>query len=149
MKKLIGILATLLCSCAVMYSADNSQHPPVIVAQRAFRGQRAAILPTTLFTPATDGMYLVSVYVSASNTADGKAFPNVFLSWTDDVNSWQSQQIGVSTGSSLNVTWGSGQFVVVELAHQPIQVSTNASNNSSDDAANSATYNLYVVVEQL
>lgn len=149
MKKLIGILATLLCSCAVMYSADSSQHPPVIVAQRAFRGQGAAISPTTLFTPATDGMYLVSVYVSASNTAGGKAFPNVYLSWTDDVNAWQSQQIGVSGGSSLNFTWGSGQFVVVDLAHQPIQMGTTAPFNPSDDAANVTTYDLYVVVEQL
>lgn len=120
------------------------------VADNGHSGARVLpFSPTTMFTPATDGMYLVSVYVSSTNTSGGRISPDVFLSWTDDVNSWQSQQIAVSIGTGYNVTWGSTQFVVFDLAHQPIQLSTTTPYYPSVDAANVATYNLYVVVEQL
>jgi len=63
MKKL-AIAFVLLLACAWFALADNPHIPrgPVIIAEASFLNQTADLPETTVFTPATTGMYRVSVY---------------------------------------------------------------------------------------
>jgi hypothetical protein len=143
MKKLVGVLAVLLCvSAALMHSADNLPHQPIVVAERGFNGQTASIPATTLFTPAKGGVYRVTAYVESSNFS-GTYFPEVFLSWTDDFVSNQDQQMIGALGNTGNAAWNSLQLTVRAVADQPIQFSTVENPNEQ------GICNFYFVVEQL
>ena len=142
MKKLVGACAVLLCmSTVAVHSADSLPRQPVVVTQRAFKGQTESISATTLFTPARGGLYRISAYVDSSNFS-GTYFPEVFLSWTDDFVSNQVQ-MPAAMGNAGNAAWASLQLTVRGIANQPIQFSTTENPNEQ------GICNFYFVVEQL
>ena len=137
------VIGSMLCSFVVTLMAQTPvKHSPEIVAQKSFIAQMASISPTTVFTPASTGIFRVTGYLEQSNTAEGYS-PEVFVSWTGDFASYQDQVNGglSYSGSAAAVTLN--LLVVHGAANQPIQISTSV--NPSEQG----TYNLYVVVEKL
>lgn len=109
-----------------------------IVASQTFSSQSSGLSATTVYTPSAAGLFRVSAYMEASTTnCDGA--PVVY--WTDTYRSKNATLENLQFSSGVPVASG---HIFWSAASQPIQVSTVFDVNSG-----SATYNLYVVVEQL
>lgn len=109
-----------------------------IVATQTLTSQSSPLSEVAIYTPTSAGLFRVSIYMEAPTTNTDGA-PTVY--WTDSYRSKSANLTnlqftsGVPTPSS-HVFWsGSGQA---------ISISTVFDVNSG-----TATYNLYVVVEQL
>jgi hypothetical protein len=126
------------------------RHAPVVVAEREFKGQTTSIPVTTLFTPACDCMFRISVYQEqpdVENTLDlGPLTQAPYLSWTDDFSQYQS---AILTGSGLipaelgKPAYYTHQIIVHSAANQPIQF------NALEDPRDHSAFDMYVVVEEL
>jgi hypothetical protein len=133
-----------------------------IVAQVSVTGQTAAIPTTTLFTPASNGLYRISSYgvVTVPNGTFGQW--DVQLNWTDDSGSelcsnYQPCQLMEMWSDPVETHFGGamgnqGSFVpntttVVQVkAGVPVTYSVVADSNGNPTGS---TYELYITVEQL
>ena len=124
-------------------AATTSTSLPVVVAQRSFIGETTNIPPTTIFTPTSKGLFRVTVDLEQSNTDAGTYAPAVFLSWTGDFASYQTQMVIGPNYQSGSAAAGSDAITVRDAANAPVQISTTLNPNEE------GTYNLYVVIEKL
>ena len=144
MKHLIT-LAMLVCLCPAVVVAQNpvtaTTTPTVVVAHRSFTGRTSNIQQTVLFTPASTGIFRVTVDVEESDTSDASPV-EPFISWTSDFTVVDASvpltvnQAGVSASAS-------GQITIRAHAGTPIQLIALV------DPKERGTYNLYVVIEKL
>ena len=91
MRQLI-ITITLLLSAFSL--AGNAQIFPTVVATVKLTNQTGEITKTTLYTPPADGMFRMTVYMV--NIKDGgttKSEWSTAIGWTDDIGTWQVQNI--------------------------------------------------------
>ena len=105
---------------------------PQIVAKVSLKNQTSSIPLTTIYTPASDGEFLVSVYLTDTSVT-GSA--GVVVQWTDEMGTWQS---GPSNGGPQQ----RGTFMIHAIAGQPIQYFVDYSDSHS------VPYNLFITVVQ-
>lgn len=116
---------------------------PCIVASQSFTAQSAVFGPTTIYTPAADGLFRANIYAESSDTTAGDGLA-VKLFWQDD--------IGTSTGTCIEavlVNIGghqaqqvSGVFRAIASTNITLQTVVNGSSIASP-------YNVYVTIEAL
>jgi hypothetical protein len=144
-KLVLSILGVVVLAAALVphWNVEASKPVPVIVSKQSFINQTSSIGTTALFTPAVDGDYRISLYVSgyvvACNSGASTLAPHVHLDWTDDLKS-NSNTFDLSVGN--HCAWDSIQgFIIHATAGNPINVSTTV---FSSDAGN-----YYFTVEEL
>jgi len=111
---------------------------PCVVASVSLTNQTTTVTLATLFTPAADGLYRISVYMSTSPTK-GSTWAYALL-WTDDNKARNSgrQQLSPGAFSSFNAP-------VRSLAGQSMSYSISAGQSIPPGAS----YNVFITVEQL
>lgn len=93
---------------------------PQIVASLEFNDRTTAISPTTLFTPAEDGLFVLHYYVSPRTGSTGNV--STTATWTDDGGP-QSDNLSGSDFSD-STSGSSGSMTFRAKASQAIDVST-------------------------
>lgn len=96
MYKTLRVVVLLLPTFVLAQSgkpADTSANTfssPLIVAKGRLRNQTAPIATTTIFTPAQDGLYRLSIYATITTSdPNSQSQWDVNLGWTDDTSSAQ------------------------------------------------------------
>jgi hypothetical protein len=97
---------------------------------RSFISQTGTLADTTLFTPATDGDFLVSVYME---DITGTASVQTTLKWTDDIGAQSITQVSAGSVSQVKS--------IHAIAGQPVTI-------GATDFGGSQTYNIFVVAVQ-
>ena len=135
MKKLALFLAFLLLLFVGVSIATNPHVPrgPVIVSDLSFTAQTSGFGPATVFTPTDSGLYRVVIYGESS---DQLGTFSVTMTWTDDFGA--NFKILSNEGFP-----GQGSRIVFATAGNPITITTSPSLSTG------ATYNTFVIVEQL
>jgi hypothetical protein len=91
MYKNLSIVALLVAFGLVAARSTGlpaSPPPPVIVAKQRLVNQTAPIPATTIFTPAHDGVYRLSVYATLTKSdPSSQAYWSFVADWTDDAGS--------------------------------------------------------------
>jgi hypothetical protein len=145
MKQLVAVAILMGLSCICFAQAANTRGNgttcaalPCEVASVSVVAQTVTVPLTTLFTPAADGLFRISVYMSSSPT-QGSTWAYA-LFWTDDVKARNSGRQQLSPG-----TFSSFSAPVRALAGQPLSYSVSAGASNPPGA----NYNLSITVEQL
>ena len=135
MKKIALIFAFILLLFVGVSIATNPHVPrgPVIVADLSFTAQTSGFGPTTIFTPTDSGIYRVAIYGESS---DQLGSFTATMTWTDDFGS--NFKFLSNEGFP-----GQGSRIVFATAGNPITITTSPSLSTG------ATYNTFVIVEQL
>jgi hypothetical protein len=133
---------------------DRRELEAKVVATRTLH--QTGVLPdTTIFTPATDGNFRISLYLSIPSQIVGQLL-GVTARWTDDSGTFRADQI---TGGANLVTQAgfvgpiapaqalSGTVFVRAKANTPIQVFGESTGDSRTDTTD--PYTLYVVLEEM
>ena len=125
---------------------------PVVVAKGKLFNQTTSITTTTLFTPASTGLYRLTVYATVSS-ADQSSFQgwNYVLTWADDAGAESSNNIlAVNANATPPNAWGSSTFLspgcvstFEAIANSPVTYSFEQTGPSS------TAISLYWVVERL
>ena len=125
------VVIFLICVITPLWSAS-----PVIKATKTIKDQAGNLGTTAVFTPTADGVYRVSVYISATA---GTGSGNGQVGFVDDSENAQSLTtfLGFFVGAP-----GSFSFPIKAKANHPITIGTYS-------VSSSLTYNVYVVVESL
>jgi len=123
---------------AVPVWADGSGLVPRIVAKQAIVGQVGAFPPITLFLPANDGDYRISVYITSATIVNSNRVVALDYHWADEHG---AQSSTVSAGGSAN---GLGRVIDVLRVVGGNAISIGPSVNFSD---NVDTYSVYITVE--
>ena len=107
---------------------------PQFITSTSFVDQTMQFSPVTLFTPATTGVYRISM--GGACTSAGNS-PTIDLAWTD-------QDGNAQTGAYSPIPYaGATGAIAIISAHVGDAVTLSAGFNAS------VNYSLYVVVEQL
>lgn len=108
---------------------------PIIVAKQSFLAQSAAVPITTVFTPAVEGDFRLSLYI-VGTSGTGSAC-GVFA-WTDE-------------SSTESVDFGCGAAGPNSAAHSTSPIHATASNpiQFSTFINGTVTYDAFVIVEQM
>jgi hypothetical protein len=159
MYKTLCVVALLLPTFALAQGSKSAPattySSPQIVAKGKFPNQTVAIPTTTILTPAKDGLYRLSVYVTMTTTGNPGSTWNYNLSWTDDAGPQSLPSflfaLDYLTGPFFqfaNIGFGAslgGPVTVFEAkAGTPITYSVTQSG-----PADSSAYSLYYVLERL
>lgn len=133
------ILAVLLASVALSLaaSAQTCSTFPCVVASVTLTDQNQAIRGTPIFTPTSDGIFRISIYISTSNGHDPSGKYEIFWDWTD-LNGPKEQSLTVFRQQGQSYT-----SIVRDIANVPIRYRVKA------HYPDGMTYNLNIVVEQL
>jgi hypothetical protein len=112
---------------------------PCVVASVSLTNQTEPITPTTLFAPATSGLFHVTYYLESSHVNGSVWY--ISFKWTDDLKTRGTGSFGANPGgiSGQSLSWN---FRCV--AGQPIQYSVTGQDNSGGQS-----FDLFVTVEQL
>lgn len=114
---------------------------PVIVGTVSLTGQTSNIASTTIYTPATAGLYRLSVY-ALTTTAGSAGVLDVSFNWTDDEQAQSSLMID-DLDLAVDKTAGSNSIFIRSTA-SAIQYSTTITGGSGSPA-----YSLFIVAEKL
>lgn len=146
MKKLLlglGLLAIL----ALMVHADNP-HGQTVVAEASFLNQTSSVGTTTLYTPANEGDYQVSMYLRARTTnINLSSNMDATLSWTDEFGTASGTLLGAGSldGRLYNVGGSPNSpnqsIFLHSSAGNPIQFATTYTSGGGSDA-----FDIYVAV---
>ncbi len=116
-------------------------YAPQVVAKLALTSQTAVLPLTTVYTPAVEGDYQVSVYFTATTTTSYPPGADGSISWTDTRAQTDHSEIDSGWGSTSTFS------VCPHLpAGSPIQVQIGTYNDGGDP---SFAYDLFVTVVQL
>jgi hypothetical protein len=127
---------------------------PLIVAKAKLKNQTAAIPTTTIYTPAQDGLYRLSVYATMiTNNEFSQSQWQYGVAWTDDEGSqsapyllYQGDNVLVEFWSSENQLNPMGGVILSFEAKAGTPITYNMAQNGSPDGT---TYSLYYVLERL
>ncbi len=157
MNKVLCV-AVLLLGTIALTGRNSTAAPvgpayPLIVAKAKLLNQTAAIPTTTIYTPAQNGLYRLSVYATMTNPPADTVWTFDFA-WTDDSGSLQSgggsllQSNGDSTGSFLlaNSTYNQMGAAVIIEAKGGTAITYDMSQSGAPDGS---AYNLYYILERL
>jgi hypothetical protein len=140
MAATILLLATFAVSCF-------GQAFPVVVAKAKRTNVTVPIAKTTLFTPAVDGTFRISVYMV---TTVGNGNPNTAwqstLAWSDDAGNWSDTAfVAVFTAKPQNSCCTLSNVTIEAKAGTPISYSVHSVGGETSGT----TYEIFVTVEQL
>jgi hypothetical protein len=158
MYKNLSIAVLLVAFGLVAARSTGSPAPtpssPVIVKKVILANQTAPIPTTTLFTPASNGLFRVSIYMTqVVPTQRNNGYWLYNLDWTDDAGpeSGATQPImQMYDGQMPPQAWGTfdtspGNVVILEgVAGKPVTFSISLSGTTSG-----GTYSAYFTVERL
>lgn len=161
MYKNLSIAVLLVAFGLVAASSTGSPAPtpssPVIVKRVILANQTAPIPTTTLFTPASSGLFRVSVYMTTPVPNSNSNLWVFNLGWTDAAGVENTNGNGLVQATSNNQppgAWGAlinggigtpdGIAVIQCVGGQPITYSVTPSLESD-----LGTYSLYATVERL
>jgi hypothetical protein len=135
-------------------SADASPSAPIgpaIVAKGKFPNQTAPIPTTTLFTPAHDGLYRASLYMTQTTAEQGNQGFQYWLTWVDDAGTETGSPIFVAANQVPPNAWGNsgygngGTILTFEAkAGQPVTYYVTQAGDG-----NAGTYSFYYTIERL
>jgi hypothetical protein len=127
---------------------------PLIVAKRRLVNQTAPIPTTTIFTPAQDGVFRLSVYATLTGTdSSSQSYWQWGSAWTDDAGPQNPQQVyfspnqdSITSGQFLGLdAIGGGLLTTIEAkAGTPITFTVSQVGGPDNSA-----YSLYYVLEQI
>jgi hypothetical protein len=133
--------------------------PPAIVKKVILANQTAPIPTTTIFTPASNGLFRLSVYITQVVPAEKQGSQSNWqyqFNWTDDAGpeSPLAPLMWVGSAQTPPKAWGvpyysesPGTVTVFEaIAGQPVSFSVNLVDPAG---VGGGTYSLYFVVERL
>jgi hypothetical protein len=122
---------------------------PLVVAQGAMLNQSGPIPTTTVYTPALDGMFRLSVYATMTNSSGNGQQWLVNVGWTDDVRQFTESGalFGNDNESIPFMTLGAGapQGAVIPFkakAGTPVTYSVDGGPDGSQ-------YSIYYALERL
>lgn len=115
---------------------------PQIAISASFIGKNAALAPSTIYTPAADGLYRLDYYCAASATGVAAITPQILF--TDDFGAQSVNMNPTQSGfGQANAQVVGGSFTFKAKAGQNVQVATSLG------AGSAPTYNLYATLVQL
>src|SRR5437879_3015062 len=115
---------------------------PTIVASFQSLNQQSVLPSATVFTPTSDGVFRIAVYLdfSPANVGGGMNSVSFAVRYTDD---FSNQVIPAQRQSNASSGFYAGEQLVKLKAGQPVTVSVDSLGSQP------TTYNLYVTVEDL
>ncbi len=117
---------------------------PTIVAQVALTNQSATILPTTILSPQSSGVYRISENALSrdQNCVNDSSLLTTALTWADDVRPRSVFSAPTLPGGALFMNWVFSWTVIIKAsAGTPITYEI--------DQVNCKPYDLFITVEQL
>ena len=143
-------IALLLVAFAPVTAHSANPTSPVIVVKRRLINQTAPIPTTTIFTPAHDGVYRLSVYATLTKfDPNSQSNWQLNVNWTDDAGpelgwnvTWQS---GSTVGQFYADTTSGGAVSIIEAKAGTSITYTMEQMGPPDNSA----YSLYYVLEQI
>jgi hypothetical protein len=128
---------------------------PVIVVKRRLVNQTAPIPTTTIFTPAHDGVYRLSVYATITKAdPSSQSWWYYTLAWTDDAGpenpsanpifNGNGASLGQFSNSFIGWPMGGSSTTIEAKAGTPITYTMGQSGGPDNSA-----YSLYYVLEQV
>lgn len=138
MKRLLLALGLLMV--LVMWVHADNPHGPSVVASVSYINQASSISTTTLYTPSSDGDFLVMIYGNAQTSSNlSNSSIDFHLLWTDDQ---RTEDVRTAIGPGGTGTLYSNPSIVVHATSgNPIQISGIYSPGTSN-----LSYNIFVTV---
>jgi hypothetical protein len=141
MKRVLLIVAAL-CAMSIGLFAQCATYP-CVVSTTTLTKQTHAIALTTLYTPAVEGTFRISAYLTTSKPTSAGAgeWEGHFL-WNDGL---RASHWGLGTATIPGTSAGVGSIIVHAIADRPIEYRTEIVQGTIAGQR----YDLYIVVEQL
>jgi len=151
MKRVPLALPLLLIVTCAIASGQNASRPkpgpadfPTMVASLSLTSQTAAVPPTVLFTPTSNGLFRISVdmiVTQAKKKNFGNAYWRGILEWTDAV---PEKRIGPMVSLDAPGDHGQGEtYTFAAAAGQPVTFSVRGNRHGQ------SSYDVFLVVEQV
>jgi hypothetical protein len=127
---------------------------PVIVAKAKLKNQSAAIPTTTIYTPAQDGLYRLSVYATmTTNNEFSQSQWQYGIAWTDDDGAQSTPYLLYQGGNVLGQFWSAGDQINPmggEVLSFEAKAGTPITHNMTQNGPPDGTlYSLYYTLERL
>jgi hypothetical protein len=127
------LLVLLLCSSGAFATGNV-----ITVANRSFLNQTAVLPQTTIFTPASAGMFRACIYITTQQVPS--ADPVAQFEWTDEFRAVFFSVSGFAATTGTNGTAALQCFPIHSAPSAPITVSGGATG---------VTFDMFVTIEKL
>lgn len=146
-KIFASFLVVAALSSLLLAQNPHKKNATVVIARKSFRNQVGPIPTTTLFTPASNGDFRVSVYLESGTIT--APFPNnqiwVNAIWTDDF----AQQCIAEGGFLSSGKYTQGSTVIHGIANKPIVINGGGPGACATTPDTIDQYNAFVTLEKL
>jgi hypothetical protein len=139
MKRSLLVLFVLALSLRGFAQAQCAAFPCVVASVSLF-DQTQSISNVPLYTPATNGIFRLSFYITSTPARNDTFSWGIGFGWTDSLKKRQNPLSSTRTGF-----YGMQPVLIVQdIAGQPLTYNLHADGNVEP-----STYNLFITVEQL
>ncbi len=143
MRRAIVLLAVMMMCAGFSYGQSKGVPQWKVVKEIHLSGQTAVVPPTTILTPAVEGLYRISLYDSASTVVQQQTVWSIVVDWTD-----KTGQDG-NVGGQLIVQPGGMWNQYSSLCQPKVGTAVTFAVFASDPPPQDATYDVAVVIEEL